>query len=111
MRKSDMEWVEMLLEPLRTAKDRLDVLANEASRKLADLQGQVRDLERDRDANSLAVEQACNSARSLLQQANRKLRAAKLIDEEEGTLDDPLPGSNALPSPAVHRTASGRGVI
>ena len=50
---------------------------------LEDVRAKVSDLERDRDSHSLTVEQAANSARSLLQQANRKLRTAKIIEDEE----------------------------
>jgi len=112
VRKQDIEWVEMMLEPLRTAKDRHNVEINEVARKLSDLATQVRDLERDRDSHSLTVEQAANSVRSLLQKAHRELRRAGALEEEEEPLDTQPREAHVGPEPGnIPVTAHGRRVI
>jgi len=93
VRKQDTEWIEMVLEPLRTAKDRHNESINGVVRRLDDLATQVRDLERDRDSHSLTVEQAANSVRSLLQKAHRELRKAGALEEGEEPLGPPPRGS------------------
>ncbi len=100
MRKGDMEWVEMHLQPLRDTGQTLLEAVNKVARRLEVLEGRVKDMKRDHKANVLAVDQACNSARSLLQQANRAARAVKIIDEEE-VVAEPEPGVNILRTPDV----------
>jgi len=112
MRKADLEYIEMLLEPLRTAKDRHDESINASRRRGTELGERVTALERDRDAHSLTVEQAAHSVRSLLQIANRKLRAAEMIEPEEVPLTDPSAEGHTGPvSPAPTLTHKGRRVI
>ncbi len=112
MRKQDTEWVEMMLEPLRTAKDRHNESINTVVRRLDDLATQVRDLERDRDSHSLTVEQAANSVRSLLQKAHRELRRVGALDEVDPDLDTPPVETHVRPEPGnVPVTAQGRRVI
>ncbi len=83
MRKGDMEWVELHLQPLRDTILTLNEGLNKAMRHIDLLEKRTKDMKRDHKANVLAVDQACNSARSLLQQANRAARAVKIIDEDE----------------------------
>ncbi len=83
MRKGDMEWVEMHLQPLRDTIQTLHESYNKAMRHIDLLEKRTKDMKRDHKANVLAVDQACNSARSLLQQANRAARAVKIIDDDE----------------------------
>ena len=91
MRKSDIEYIEMLLSPLRATLDRHDGAINSLDRQGTDFLSRLSELERDRDANSLAVEQAVTSVRSLLQRANRKMReSGDLVDEDEPPPDSPL---------------------
>ncbi len=110
MRKSDVEYVEMLLAPLRATQDRHNESINEVTRQTTDWHSKVADLERDRDAHSLSIEQAITSVRSLLQRANRKMR-------ESGDLaDDTVPPEGSPldePGPEVHhvKTHGGRPVL
>ncbi len=83
MRKGDMEWVEMHLAPIRDSVQTLNEALNKAVRHIDLLEKRTKDMKRDHKANVLAVDQACNSARSLLQQANRAARAVKIIEDEE----------------------------
>ncbi len=87
MRKGDMEWVELHLQPLRDTILTLNEGLNKAVRHIDLLEKRTKDMKRDHKANVLAVDQACNSARSLLQQANRAARAVKIIDEDEPVAD------------------------
>ena len=93
MRKGDMEWVEMHLAPIRDSVQTLNEALNKAVRHIDLLEKRTKDMKRDHKANVLAVDQACNSARSLLQQANRAARAVKIIDEQEEV---------AVPEPPVN---------
>ncbi len=111
MRKSDMEWVEMHLQPLRVALDRLEQEYNRLNQEGKVLASKVKDVKRDHKASALAVDQACNSARSLLQQANRRMREAKIIDDDE-ELDAAPAETNIDPvSPVRPRVAGNRRVI
>jgi len=83
MRKGDMEWVEMHLTPLRARLDAAEEQINIVRRRHEVLETRTKDMKRDHKANVLAVDQACNSARSLLQQANRAARAVKIIEDDE----------------------------
>ncbi len=98
MRKGDMEWVEMHLEPLTNRITSLVESHNKLARHVEVLEKRTKDMKRDHKANVLAVDQACNSARSLLQQANRRMKEAKIIPDDEEV---------AEPEPAVNtpRTA------
>ncbi len=111
MRKMDTEWVEMRLAPLFATQDRHNEQINAADRAVTDLESKVRDLERDRDAHALTVEQAANSVRSLLQQANRKLRQTGALPPEEPDLTDPPPESHGVEVLTSPRMAGGRRVI
>ncbi len=108
MRKADAELLEMRLEPLQTARDRHNEAINSNTRRFEELQSRVTELERDRDAHSLTVAQAANSVRSLLQQANRKLRDARIIEDEPEEVDTPPPET---PSSKTVRTHRGRMVL
>ena len=103
LRKADTEFVEMLLSPLRITSERHQSEIGDLTKALAGVQGKVSDLERDRDAHSLTVEQAANSARSLLQQANRKLRTAKIIEDDEEPEPDPVVDNRQLDLQHVRR--------
>ncbi len=102
MRKGDMEWVELHLQPLRDSILTLNEAQNKAMRHIDLLEKRTKDMKRDHKANVLAVDQACNSARSLLQQANRAARAVKIIDEDEVVAD---------PGPLVNDVLSSDQVI
>ncbi len=98
MRKGDMEWVELHLQPLRDTILTLNEALNKAVRHIDLLEKRTKDMKRDHKANVLAVDQACNSARSLLQQANRAARAVKIIDDDE-------PVADSIPEVNTPRTA------
>ncbi len=93
MRKGDMEWVDRHSQPLRDAVSRLEELLPKLDRKLDALERRTKDMKRDHKANVLAVDQACNSARSLLQQANRRMKEAKIIPDDE-VVAEPEPEVN-----------------
>ncbi len=93
MRKGDMEWVELHLQPLRDTILTLNGALNKAVRHIDSLEKRTKDMKRDHKANVLAVDQACNSARSLLQQANRAAKAVKIIDDDE-PVAEPIPEVN-----------------
>jgi len=92
--------MEVRLEPLQTARDRHESQINECIRGLKDLRDEVKDLARDRDSHSLTVDQAVASVRSLLQRANRKLRDANMMEEEQPPLGQPAVDN---PGPEVQR--------
>jgi len=96
MRKSDMEMLEMRLEPLQTARDRHNETINTLGRQLADLTTQVKDLVRDGQAHDLTIKQGLASVRSLLQRAHRLERSQ--ADEDAERLDDPEPAVNVAPT-------------
>lgn len=87
MRKADMEWVELHLKGLAQRIDSVEAAISAWGKDLERTQSRIKDMKRDHKSNVLAVDQACNSARSLLQQANRAARAAKLIQDEEPFAD------------------------
>lgn len=100
MRKADTEYVEMLLEPLRTAKDRHDESLRVLERTGKDLLDRVKDIERDKEAYSTGIEQGLASIRSLLQRANRAAREQGIIEDA----DEPTPGQLIdNPAPEPHR--------
>lgn len=111
MRDRDMEWVELGLKPLKTALERLDLQINATSKKVNSLSSKFKTMKGDIRSNTLAVDQACNSARSLLQQANRKIKEANKYEDDEEILTEPTPESTSTESPAPRRTETGRGVI
>ncbi len=111
MRTNDMEWVELQIKPLRERLSTAETALNQSTRRLKTILARLKDMKRDHKSNVLAVDQACNAARSLLQQANRKARDVGIILEDELPLDDTPADSNPQVSPAVHRTTTGRGVI
>lgn len=77
----------MHLAPIRDSVQTLLEAHHKAVRHIDILEKRTKDMKRDHKANVLAVDQACNSARSLLQQANRAARAMKLVDEDEVVVD------------------------
>jgi len=83
MRKSDMELLEVRLEPLQIARDRHDADLGETRRSVVDLSARVKDLERDGDAHKTDIAQGLASIRSLLQRANRAAREQGIIEDEE----------------------------
>ncbi len=112
MRKGDMELLELRLEPLQIARDRHDQDINELKRHVKDLADRLDSVERDRASFALTMDQAANSVRSLLQQANRKLRDARMLVDTDEPLTDPTPETNTGPvSPAPLPTHRGRRVI
>ena len=112
MRKGDLELLEVRLEPLQTARDRHDQDINEVKRQVKDLCERLDSVERDRTSFALTMDQAANSVRSLLQQANKRLRDARIIEPEEEVLTEAVPEGNTAPvSPAPRLTAKGRRII
>jgi len=112
MRKGDIELLEARIEPHGISIDRHNEAINELKRNVRELIGRVDTLERDRTSFALTMDQAANSVRSLLQQANRKLRDARmLIDTEEPLTDPPLETNTTPVSPAPMPTHHGRRVI
>jgi len=89
MRKSDMEMLEVRLEPLQTARDRLGIDLNAADRRIADLTERVKDLERNEEIHKTEIAQGLASIRSLLQRANRAARQQGIIEDDE--VDEPPP--------------------
>jgi len=83
MRKSDLELLEVRLEPLQAARDRLTTDLGEARRATADLLERVKDLERNEEVHKTEIAQGLASIRSLLQRANRAAREQGIIEDEE----------------------------
>jgi len=96
MRKSDLELLEVRLEPLQAARDRLTTDLGECRRSIVDLSGRVKDLERDGEAHKTDIAQGLASIRSLLQRANRAARAAEIIKDDE--VAEPVPAVNVAPT-------------
>jgi len=96
MRKSDLELLEVRLEPLQAARDRLTTDLGETRRSLVDVSGRVKELERDSEAHKTDIAQGLASIRSLLQRANRAAREQGIIEEEE--VAEPVPAVNVAPS-------------
>ncbi len=83
MRKSDIELLEVRLEPLQTARDRLESDVGELKRSVAALDDHVKNLERNEEIHSTEIAQGLASIRSLLQRANRAAREQGIIEDEE----------------------------
>ncbi len=89
MRKSDLELLEVRLEPLQAARDRLTTDLGETRRAMSDLLQRVKDIERDGEAHKTDIAQGLASIRSLLQRANRAARAADIIEDDEVAIPEP----------------------
>jgi len=89
MRKGDLELLEVRLEPLQTARDRLETAVGEVARQVAAMTDRVKDLERNEEVHKTEIAQGLASIRSLLQRANRAAREVGIVDEDEivGPLD------------------------
>jgi len=96
MRKSDLELLEVRLEPLQAARDRLTTDLGETRRSVVDLSGRVKELERDSEAHKTDIAQGLASIRSLLQRANRAAREQGIVDDDE--VANPEPVVNVAPS-------------
>ncbi len=96
MRKSDVELLEVRLEPLQTARDRHNESINANERQLRELAERVKDLERNGEAHATSIAQGLSSIRSLLQRANRAARDQGMV-EEEGVAED-APVVNVQPT-------------
>jgi len=97
VRKGDLELLEVRLEPLQTARDRLEADLGELRRSVADLTERLKDLERNGEAHKTDIAQGLASVRSLLQRANRAAREQAIIGDDE--LDLPVdPVHVAAPS-------------
>ena len=83
MRKSDLELLEVRLEPLQTARDRHESDLGTLHRAVAGLIDQVKDLERNEEIHKTEIAQGLASIRSLLQRANRAAREQGIIEESE----------------------------
>ena len=92
MRKSDLELLEVRLEPLQAARDRLTTDLGDTRRLTEDLRERVKDLERNEEVHKTEIAQGLASIRSLLQRANRAARDVGIIEEEE--VVEELPGVN-----------------
>ncbi len=100
MRKSDLELLEVRLEPLQAARDRLTTDLGELRRIVVDLVTKVKDQERDSEAHKTDIAQGLASIRSLLQRANRAAREQRIIeDDEPGPLDSPVTAVNITRTP------------
>lgn len=100
MRKGDLELLEVRLEPLQTTRDRHESEILSIKRAVEDCRSKLKDLKRDRDAHSTAIEQGLASIRSLLTRANRAAREQKIIEDD----DDQVPGQPIdNPAPEPHR--------
>ncbi len=110
VRKSDIEYVEMLLAPLRATADRHESSLNGVERATKEWGDRLGELERDRDANSLSVEQAITSVRSLLQRAHRKMRESGDLEPEPEPQGEPEV-DNGKPAPHAVRQHAGRFVL
>jgi len=88
VRKADLELLEVRLEPLQAARDRLTTDLGELRRTVVDLVVQVKDLVRDGEAHKTDIAQGLASIRSLLQRANRAAREQGIIEDDE--LDLPV---------------------
>ena len=88
MRKADLEMLEVRLEPLQTARDRLEADLGEMRRALREVVDQVKDLQRNEQTHATEIAQGLASIRSLLQRANRAAREQGII-EDEPPIDEP----------------------
>ncbi len=100
MRKGDLELLEVRLEPLQAARDRLTTDLGELRRIVVDLVTKVKDQERDSEAHKTDIAQGLASIRSLLQRANRAAREQRIIeDEDEEVVATPAPAAYVVASP------------
>jgi len=83
MRKSDLELLEMRLEPHGVAIDRLTADYGALLRTVAEMSEALKDLRRDGDAHKTDIAQGLASIRSLLQRANRAAREVGIIEDDE----------------------------
>jgi len=90
MRKSDLELLEMRLEPHGHAIDRLTSDVSSALRTITELREQVKDLQRNEEVHKTEIAQGLASIRSLLQRANRAAREQGIIGEEEVAIPEPV---------------------
>lgn len=97
MRKSDLELLEVRLEPLQIARDRLEADSGENRRMTVDLIERVKDLERNGEIHKTEIAQGLASIRSLLQRANRAAREQGIIEEDE--IDAAVPEVNITRTP------------
>ena len=96
MRKSDLELLEVRLEPLQSARDRNQADIYEIGRNVNDLTGRVKDLEHNEEIHKTEIAQGLASIRSLLQRANRAAREVGIIEDDE--VADPEPAVNVAPT-------------
>lgn len=96
MRKADLELIEMNLEPLRTARDRMENRINSLEGITVEQLERIKDLERGKDANDTAIAQGLASVRSMLQRNDKLSRKLDAAEEEETppgmpAVDNPVP--------------------
>lgn len=101
MRKGDLEMLEVRLEPLQTARDRLEADLGEQRRGLREVRDQVKDLQRNEQTHATEIAQGLASIRSLLQRANRAAR-------EQGIIEDELPVAEEVPEVNTELTSDQR---
>jgi len=82
VRKGDLEMLEVRLEPLQTARDRLEAGQGENRRAISELRDRVKDLERNEEVHKTEIAQGLASIRSLLTRANRAAREQGIIEDE-----------------------------
>lgn len=83
MRKSDLEMLEVRLEPLQTTRDRHESEIASNKRYIVEIGARLKELERDADAHKTDIAQGLASIRSLLQRANRAAREQGIVEEDE----------------------------
>jgi len=87
MWKGDRVWLENHLEALkRESEIQLDKLRSDLDK----IRASVSELEKSQMANDLTIEQAAKGVRSMLQEANRKIRVARaegLLDPDDEELE------------------------
>jgi len=89
MRKSDLEMLEMRLEPHAVSIDRLTSDVSAALRTITELRDQVKDLERNEEIHKTEIAQGLASIRSLLTRANRAAKEVGIIEDDEVAPDEP----------------------
>ncbi len=90
-----MELLEVRLEPLQIARDRIDEAMRVTVAQLNEVRDKVRDLERNEEIHKTEIAQGLASIRSLLQRANRAAREQGIItDDPDGVVDTPAPVMN-----------------
>ena len=96
MRKSDLELLEVRLEPLQTARDRHEGTIAGNFRAIAELVVRVKELERSEEMHKTEIAQGLASIRSLLQRANRAAREQGIIEDD--AVAEPEPAVNVAPT-------------